>query len=273
MARYANTSYTKTSYTNTSWNPLVSVLLVGAALSGAPAWCPAPLHADDETDRALFEELDDGLFDGLVPADDSHALDARETAKQGSAGDAPPNPQRSEDSGSLDQLLTDELLGGEDLGMESEQTDPFTRIGTVMDSAGERLARGETSASTLRLQQQALAQLSELIELAQKNCKSSGGEDAGNPGLGQDGASQGNASDSESENPRARDSQPRNQGTQPAAVSAEEQQALIKEIWGQLPEKVRDRLPNPAGEKFLPKYERIIEEYFKRLAEAPSVSP
>lgn len=43
--------------------------------------------------------------------------------------------------------------------------------------------------------------------------------------------------------------------------------ALIKEVWGQLPERVRQQLQNASVEKFLPKYERLTEDYFRRLAE------
>ena len=42
---------------------------------------------------------------------------------------------------------------------------------------------------------------------------------------------------------------------------------LMRRIWGQLPDKVRDEMQAPMSEKFLPKYERLIEEYYKRLAE------
>ena len=44
-------------------------------------------------------------------------------------------------------------------------------------------------------------------------------------------------------------------------------EALVKQVWGHLPDKVRDQMQNASVESFLPKYEKLIEEYYKRLAE------
>jgi hypothetical protein len=42
---------------------------------------------------------------------------------------------------------------------------------------------------------------------------------------------------------------------------------LFLRIWGNLPDKLRDEMQASISEQFLPKYERLIEEYYKRLAE------
>ena len=42
---------------------------------------------------------------------------------------------------------------------------------------------------------------------------------------------------------------------------------LLRRMWGHLPDKVRDQMQASLSEQFLPKYERLIEEYYKRLAE------
>ena len=43
---------------------------------------------------------------------------------------------------------------------------------------------------------------------------------------------------------------------------------MLGELWGELPETEREQmLELPVEELFLPKYQELIEEYFKRLAE------
>ena len=43
--------------------------------------------------------------------------------------------------------------------------------------------------------------------------------------------------------------------------------AVIKRLWGELPERDRGKMLLSPGEEFPPKYELLIEEYFRRLSE------
>jgi hypothetical protein len=38
-------------------------------------------------------------------------------------------------------------------------------------------------------------------------------------------------------------------------------------VWGQLPPQLQKQIQSPTHEQFLPKYETLIIEYYKRLAE------
>ncbi|MFN3148654.1 hypothetical protein [Bremerella sp.] len=51
------------------------------------------------------------------------------------------------------------------------------------------------------------------------------------------------------------------------AISPEEQDALVKKAWGNLPPHLRKQISNSSMERFLPKYERLTQEYFRKLAE------
>ena len=42
---------------------------------------------------------------------------------------------------------------------------------------------------------------------------------------------------------------------------------LMKDIWGQLPPHAREQMLQSPPEQFLPKYELMLEQYYKRLAE------
>jgi len=51
------------------------------------------------------------------------------------------------------------------------------------------------------------------------------------------------------------------------AISPEEQDALVKKVWGNLPTHLRKQISNTSMERFLPKYEKLTQEYFRKLAE------
>ncbi|MEQ8846506.1 hypothetical protein [Botrimarina sp.] len=53
----------------------------------------------------------------------------------------------------------------------------------------------------------------------------------------------------------------------PDADSPEAQQALVKEAWGHLPERVREQMLQGADSEFLPAYREELREYYRRLAE------
>ena len=44
----------------------------------------------------------------------------------------------------------------------------------------------------------------------------------------------------------------------------------MKESWGNLPEHMRKHIANVTSDTFLPKYELMLEKYFKRLGEDDS---
>ena len=48
---------------------------------------------------------------------------------------------------------------------------------------------------------------------------------------------------------------------------------VLRRFWGHLPEKIRDQMQSSMSEEFLPKYERLIEDYYRRLAEDPRTGP
>jgi hypothetical protein len=81
--------------------------------------------------------------------------------------------------------------------------------------------------------------------------------------------------------PKPGSSGPQTPGDQPAASAApgpagdgkareldrDEMRAVIKRLWGELPAHARGQMPQSAIEDFPPQYERLIEEYYRRLAE------
>ena len=50
-------------------------------------------------------------------------------------------------------------------------------------------------------------------------------------------------------------------------VDMDQMRAVIKKLWGELPQHQREQMLQLPIEEFLPKYQLMIEEYFRRLAE------
>ena len=42
---------------------------------------------------------------------------------------------------------------------------------------------------------------------------------------------------------------------------------MMKRVWGHLPARNREQMQSSISEEFLPKYERLIGQYYSRLAE------
>ena len=53
------------------------------------------------------------------------------------------------------------------------------------------------------------------------------------------------------------------------ATTQAERDRLWEKVWGDLPATARQQMQSARPEKFLPKYSRLIEDYFRRLAEDP----
>jgi len=181
-------------------------------------------------------------------------------------------------------------LQGEDVGLPPAEA--LARIGDQMRRVEDLLAQADLSDETDQKQRQIIDELDRLIwqleeqqqQQQQQNQQSSSsgqsqqgsqgraGQQSGTqPGGGQGGASgEGNAGGG-----TARGGQPAGSRVASRALlqstegALQRIQSLIKTVWGHLPDRVRQNVPNVSDERFLPRYERLIEEYFRRLAEEP----
>ena len=206
------------------------------------------------------------------------------------AADDPPAKTKSGQPKSLNQQLLDELdadllkdlpgkpvaparpkTGGQSPSDANEPapasgaTDPLAILGERMRDVQRRIARRDTSDETQTLQRQIQDDLAALIEQARQQAAA-----AGKPGSGQ-----GQLAGSSGGNPTPappRDTTNRlEQGTK-VPVETADVQDLIRRFWGHLPDKLREQMQSSLSEQFLPKYERLIEDYYRRLAEDPSTT-
>ncbi len=262
--------------------------------SDAPATdAPDTEQADPPTtsdlDRALLESLDEAASDDLDDAKpkkptrqqgDKPAAKPTDENSDDPAGDGPPAKPTASDS--LDDSLDDELL--RDLGPADEATEnddnPLSRIGRKMQEAQRLIAQRQPGEPAQKLQQDIVTELDELLKQARKQ-QSQQQQSSGHkkpqqsrrdkPGQPQQQPAGGKPE--EAGNEPARDSTEQQRPEAPAQPDIGQMQDMLRELWGHLPEHERQQVINSTIEKFVPKYESLIKEYFKRLSEATRSQP
>lgn len=168
-----------------------------------------------------------------------------------------------------------------------------------MRSASDRLQGGQTGRETRDEQQQAVALLDEIIkQLEQPPPPNQGGSppppdsqqtpppDSQNSPRNQSSSSQpeqqkeqpesspgkeqrtqgGRPQDSD----QAEDSEERERERQRRETAELKRKKLQTDVWGHLPEHLREQLLNTYSERMLPKYEGLVRQFYERLSETPS---
>ena len=237
--------------------PIIIACCTSVALTGLRSESANGQSSEDDND------VDAQLLDDLGGDDLLEGLD-----------DIPIDPSFGEDNTkdkSKDGELRQDLIDGEDIGQPSE--DPLTTIARQMKDAQRRIEEQEVSSSTQDLQKEIVTKLDAIIkelEQKKKQCQSSSSSSSsgGNPQVKQP-DQQPNQGQQQPSNKPATDSAER-LGQQNAAASDEAAlEALVKQVWGHLPDRARQQMQNATVEDFLPKYQQIIEDYYRRLAEEP----
>ena len=182
---------------------------------------------------------------------------------------------------------------------EADAPDPLAVLETLaqMRKAEKRLTDSDTGEQTRAAQQDVLDNLDKLIDRAQQqeNRRNQRRQQQQNQQSSQQQQSQQNQSQS-SQQSGGQDSTQRNrqqsgggrrqsgENSQDATATVEtgeavdaklarQRQVLIQEIWGHLPPRLRNRVLNLNDEKFLPKYEDLIRNYFRAISEETSPDP
>jgi hypothetical protein len=162
-------------------------------------------------------------------------------------------------------------LNAEELGSAFEQA-----IAKMAISAELLNERFDTGLGTQRAQEEVLAKLEQLVDIArsmQSNSSSSSSSSTQQqqPSQQQPGKNQAQADQASSQNRRtnASDSQ---EGDPPARRDGDINATFdeSRTEWGSLPQRVRDMLLQGRREKFSSLYEQLTREYYQRLAEEGS---
>jgi len=234
---------------------LVLAAIVIAAGSVSTVRAQPPRSIDDEL-------LDDLRSDPI----DEYDRELFGPADRPTPGEEPPNADRQE------QLLRQ--LGE---AAVAEDENPLLTIARRMHSVEGNLDRHQCGPSTQTEQEQIVADLDALIEQARKACKK--GVSSGQPSqqvssrapIGRPQPKAGTGNGKPGQQPATNSNRrPRGNGTA-QKVDMGQMRRLIKRLWGELPEHQREQMLQLPVEQFLPKYELLIEEYFRRLSQEKGV--
>ncbi len=152
----------------------------------------------------------------------------------------------------------------------SGEAHPLRDIAGRMHETAGRLAVPDSGTETQAAQVKIIEALDAQIKRARQQCRQAQKRNdrqatkprqpVSQPGAQGDGPGEPNTGP-------ARESVERNGRTngQPADLPAVRE--LAKRLWGELPDREREQLLQTPIEKLLPKYETMIEQYFRRLAE------
>lgn len=153
----------------------------------------------------------------------------------------------------------------------SDEQNPLLGIARQMREVEALIDDRDSGERTQKVQQQIVDDLDKLIEQAKKNCKKCGGGQCNaqastrssvKPGK----PKQGNRPGKPSSQHVARSNATPGTGT-PTRPDMQQMREVMKRLWGELPPKVREQMLQLPVEEFLPKYELLIEAYFRRMAE------
>ncbi len=221
-----------------------------AAVAAIVAICAPRLACAGQPGAAGQSPLDRELF----------GPDVRPSAPLGSGGTERPDRSWAE-------RLRQELGAA----AESEDDPLWLRAMIRMEEAAESLQSGRT-ADAAEKQRAAAALWDELLAAARRSGSSGaatvGGEAASNANAQtSDAPSQGGnrAGSRPVERPAAGGADPSQPGG--SAESGEPLVQVLARLWGELPARLRQQVQQPLVEDFVPNYEAVTEQYFRRLAE------
>jgi len=231
---------------------ILTLLGIVTAAMVASDWL-VPSGAEGQQSRSLDDQLLEDL--GADPLDELDRELLGPTDK----------PDRAE------RELADQLRRELGAAAEDENESPLLEVARQMREVEGLIAENDSGDTTRSLQQQVVADLDELIRQARKRCaqckpgdkppRGSSRRQVTRPSL-KPGSGGNRAGNKPAQNGNAKPGQGEAQ-----KPDAEQIQQLIKQLWGQLPQRDRERMIQSPPEEFLPKYESMIEEYYRRLSE------
>jgi hypothetical protein len=210
-------------------------------------------------------DLDSQLLDGAPPLKPPAT---KPPARQ--PGDKPGDPSGARPADPDSPPTAGPVLGG-------DPADPLFPIGEQMRAIEQRLeANRRDDNNTPAMQSQIVDGLARLIEQleqqqnSQQSSSSSKAPSSGSPterkSVRQPAAADGTAASAAKDRP-AKESTERMGHGEARAPTADELRGLMKDVWGQLPAREREQMLQSPPEQFLPKYELLLEKYYKRLSD------
>ena len=153
----------------------------------------------------------------------------------------------------------------------SSGTDELKGVASEMKAIGQLIARDGIGEKSRQRQKAVLEKLKRMLAAtapAANNSARAAASDSNKSNSNTTGTDATSATgDPRSNNPGTGEPGNGGNGNRPAAKE------LVQKVWGNLPDRVRQRMPGNMKVEFLPKYRHVIERYFQRLAESGSQPP
>jgi hypothetical protein len=232
------------------------LLALSACAVAQPAPPPAPAPETPKKDAAPDK-----------PAEKPKSLDdLLGIPKQSQTSDRPGDLPAPANDPAQAQRELERALKGESVGEMFEEA-----VILMRDAASRVDQRGDVGAATQRMQEEIIARLDAVIAKAQQNPDQSSSSSQSQSGQSQE----------QQQNPGQRGQQQQQQqqqaqGEPQDTTGAGSQQDSAQTrgwldsaapTWGKLPQRLRDALLQGAGDSFSSLYERMTEDYYRRLAE------
>ena len=241
-----------------------SLAVVSAILAAVLVFMPPKASAQGDAGRGEERSLDQQLLDDLGgdPLDPAVQKELFSPLAPKQPG-GPLFPEAAEDP--LQQLRRE--LGAP---AEGDGANPLLDIARRMRTVQRLVARTESGTQTQETQTGIVTTLEQLIAQAKKKCGQCKPSDK--PSQKVSSSKPGPKPGKPKPKPGNPDAKPsRDSKATPGKATARrpdmgQMQSLVKKIWGELPDTTRQQMFEPLVEEFLPKYELLIEEYFRRLA-------
>lgn len=254
--------------------PVAFVLvLVAAPFASAHDEAKQESKPAAKASSSLDDELLRGLGDDPFEKEASKDSAAKPAAKPESG---PAKPAAKTARPASTDPLDEELLRGLDAvegGDAAEQGDPLVRLNRRMREAQARLRALKSDDTTQQLQDKIVRELEELIQQCQKQQQQQQQQASSSSGsgseqtAGRERVNQPQMAKSSAAAKPARDSSDRQGKPEVRKPDMAKMRDLLKDIWGELPPRLRQQMMQSSVERFVPKYELLIEEYFQTLAE------
>ena len=243
---------------NGSWRLLCGLLLISLLPTPAIAWqvsgssatgIAKQIRSDNKSrPKDIEEELFKGL-DKLPPLPES-------------TGRPQPKPGKTDRGPAIDSQRQRRLTQGEDLGEQG--IDSWSRIGDSMRNVEGRIAAGNLGKETQQLQKIIAQDLARLTKQLRQQSNNS----SFRPGTGAASSASSQNPDSQPDSAKpATDSTARIGQDSGSSAESEEVEMLMDRLWGQLPARIQTQLRGAAVDQFLPKYQLLLEQFYRRLGE------
>ncbi len=239
------------------------ILLITGALSAAALAQSAPPPVTPPVDAPSKQESK-SADKPTPPKSLDDLLGLPKTSDKG-ASPKPTDLPPSNDGPAQAQRELERALRGESVGEMFEEA-----VLLMRDAASRVTDRKDVGATTQRMQEEILARLDAVIAKAQQNQEQSSSSQ-----------SQSGQSQEQQQNPGQRGQQQQQQQQQAQGEPQDSTGAGTRQdsaqtrnwidsaapTWGKLPQRLRDALLQGAGDSFSSLYERMTEDYYRRLAE------